>query len=184
MKALKILTAAMILLVAVPFSTYAGNNLKMDFNNDGVVDIFDMIKARKSGASTEELHTLGSFLLGNEVEALSDNSYDLIWSDEFNDNKLDESKWAYELGNWKLDDNGNYVTNGWGNNEQEFYTSRNTEVKDGILTIAARKESWVDEKQGSYDYTSARINTQHKFSVCGGRIEVRARCDSGKSQRP
>ena len=184
MKALKILTATMILLVSVPFSTYADNNLKMDFNNDGVVDIFDMIKARKSGASTEELHTLGSFLLGNEVEAPSDNCYDLIWSDEFNDNKLDESKWAYELGNWKLDDNGNYVTNGWGNNEQEFYTSRNTEVKDGILTIAARKESWVDEKQGSYDYTSARINTQHKFSVCGGRIEVRARCDSGKSLWP
>ncbi|MBO4523720.1 glycoside hydrolase family 16 protein [Ruminococcus sp.] len=184
MKALKILTAAMILLASVPFSAYAGDSLKMDFNNDGIIDIFDMIRARKSGASTEDLRTLGSYLLGNEMDAFSDSDYELIWSDEFNGNKLDESKWSYELGNWKLDDSGNYITNGWGNNEQEFYTSQNTEVKDGILTIAGRKESWTDEKQGSYDYTSARINTQHKFSVCGGRIEVRARCDSGKSLWP
>lgn len=184
MKALKILAAAAIILASVPFSAYAGSSSKSDFNSDGTVDIFDMISARKKGASAEELRTLADFLLGNETEAPAENGYELIWSDEFDGDRLDESKWSCELGNWKLDDSGNYVTNGWGNNEQEFYTSQNTAVKDGILTIVARKESLTDEKQGSYDYTSARINTQHKFSVCGGRIEVRARCDSGRSLWP
>lgn len=108
----------------------------------------------------------------------------LIWSDEFDGDALDLSKWSYELGNWKLDASGNYVTNGWGNNEQEFYTDSNARVHDGILTIEARKEHYSDAVQGEYDYTSARLSTQHKFSVCGGRIEVRARYDAGKSLWP
>ncbi len=184
MRALKIITSAALLLAAMPVSVFADSRVAMDFNSDGIVDIYDMIRARKSGASAEELHALGGFLLGNGAEAAPENGYRLIWSDEFDGDSLDESKWSYDLGNWKLDDNGNYVTNGWGNNEQEFYTDRNTSVKDGILTIAARKENWADEKQGSYDYTSARINTHSKFSACGGKIEVRARCDTGKSLWP
>ena len=108
----------------------------------------------------------------------------LVWSDEFESDTLDNTKWAYELGNWKLDADGNYVTNGWGNNEQEYYTDSNTTVHDGVLTIAARKEHYTDPVQGEYDYTSARLSTQHLFSACGGRIEVRARCDSGKSLWP
>ena len=108
----------------------------------------------------------------------------LVWSDEFDGDALDMSKWSYELGNWKLDADGNYITNGWGNNEQEFYTDRNASVKDGILTIAARHEPYTDPVQGTYEYTSARLSTQHKFSVCGGRLEVRACCDAGKSLWP
>lgn len=108
----------------------------------------------------------------------------LIWSDEFSGSNLNDANWSYELGNWKLDAYGNYITNGWGNNEQQFYTDRNASVHDGILTIAARKEQYTDPVQGNYSYTSARLSTQHKFSTCGGRIEVRARCDSGKSLWP
>ncbi len=184
MKILKIIAAAAVMLASLPASAFAGGSTAMDFNNDGIVDIFDMVSARKSGASAEELHSLGSFLLGSGAETSPADGYELIWSDEFSGDSLDMGKWSYELGNWKLDESGNYVTNGWGNNEQEFYTSQNTSVRDGILTIAARKENWTDEKQGSYDYTSARINTHQKFSVCGGRIDVRARCDSGKSLWP
>ena len=184
MRLLKIIAAAAVLFAAVPFAVSAVRASDMDVNSDGAVDIFDMVRARKNEASAEELRNLSSFLLGSRTDSSHENGYTLIWSDEFSGTELDSGKWSYELGNWKLDDSGNYVTNGWGNNEQEFYTSGNTSVKDGILTIAARKETVTDEKQGSYDYTSARINTQHKFSVCGGRIEVRARCDSGKSLWP
>ena len=114
----------------------------------------------------------------------SKNGPKLIWSDEFEGDALDMTKWSYELGNWKLDESGNYVTNGWGNNEQEFYTDKNSTVHNGILTISARKENYSDPVQGNYEYTSARLSTQHLFSTCGGRIEVRARCDSGKSLWP
>ena len=107
-----------------------------------------------------------------------------LWCDEFDGDALDRTKWNYELGNWKLDADGNYITNGWGNNEQECYTDSNASVHDGILTIAARKEHYTDPVQGEYEYTSARLSSQHLFSVCGGRIEVRARCDAGKSLWP
>ena len=152
----------------------------MDYTGDGRVDTFDLIRARQN-ASPEELARLSDFLLGKPV---SSGGYTLVWSDEFDGISLDNSKWSYELGNWKTDAKGNYITNGWGNNEQEFYTDSNASVNDGVLTIAARKESYTDPKQGSYDYTSARLSSQHKFSTCGGRIEVRARCDSGRSLWP
>ena len=135
-----------------------------DFCTDDRLDIFDLCLMKRKYFS-------------NAGQAL-------IWSDEFSGDTLDTSKWAYELGNWKLDANGNYITNGWGNNEQEFYTDSNATVHDGILTIAARKEKYSDPVQGEYEYTSARLSSQHLFSTCGGRIEVRARCDSGKSLWP
>ncbi len=184
MRCFRAAAAAAVLLAAVPAAVFADSAIDMDYNSDGAVDIFDMVSARKQGANGDELHRLSGFLLGNGAEAPQSGKYRLVWSDEFDGSSLDTDKWSYELGNWKLDESGNYITNGWGNNEQEFYTDRNTNVKDGVLTISARRESYTDEKQGSYDYTSSRLSTQHKFSVCGGRIEVRARCDSGKSLWP
>ncbi len=184
MNKIRAFAAAAVLLLAVPASVYADGSIPMDYNSDGAVNIFDMVEARQKGASGAELKRLSSFILGKGDIQPDESGYTLLWSDEFDGSDLDMDKWSYELGNWKLDDSGNFITGGWGNNEQEFYTSQNTTVKDGILTIAAKKEQWTDEKQGSYDYTSARISTQHKFSVCGGKIEVRARCDSGKSLWP
>lgn len=121
-----------------------------------------------------------------EINAVSEEkeNFRLIWSDEFDGESLDMNKWSYELGNWKLDENGNYITNGWGNNEQQFYTDKNVTVNDGVLTISARHENYSDEIQGNFEYTSSRLSTQYKFSTCGGRIEVRSRCDSGKSLWP
>ncbi|MBE6840507.1 MAG: glycoside hydrolase family 16 protein [Ruminococcus sp.] len=162
-----------------PFNVYC-ENIKFDLNSDMNVDCFDMIMARKNN-DAELLSSLSDYIV---TRPASNDGWILKWSDEFSGTEPDMTKWSYELGNWKLDANGNYITNGWGNNEQEFYTDRNASVKDGILTISARHEKYVDEVQGSYDYTSSRLSTQNKFSVCGGRIEVRARCDSGKSLWP
>ena len=184
MKIVKFITAAVLLLAAVPAAAAADGRINMDYNSDGRVDVFDMVSARRSGASSAELNRLSSFLLGSDAGAAAKDGWILKWSDEFDGDGLDGQKWSYELGNWKLDSDGNYITNGWGNNEQQFYTSDNTSVKDGILTISACREAHNDERQGSYEYTSSRINTKDKFSVCGGRIEVRARCDSGRSLWP
>ncbi|HQM00249.1 MAG TPA: glycoside hydrolase family 16 protein, partial [Ruminococcus flavefaciens] len=183
-KLLSLLMTGCIVSASIPVCVYAVSRIDMDYNSDETVDVFDMISARQRSASKEELESLSSFLHGQYKAPVTAEGYTLIWSDEFDGNSLDTDKWSYELGNWKLDENGNYVTNGWGNNEQEFYTDKNASVSDGVLTIAARKENYTDAVQGNYEYTSSRLSTQHKFSTCGGRIEVRAKCDSGKSLWP
>ena len=182
MKISKIITCLLSTLTVISFmATIPGLcAVDMDYTADGVVDTFDLISARKSGNENEILR-LNDFILGKTT---SKDEYILEWSDEFDGNSINSDNWSYELGNWKTDSKGNYITNGWGNNEQQFYTESNTSVKDGILTIAARKEKHSDPKQGNYEYTSARLSSQYKYSTCGGKIEVRARCDSGKSLWP
>jgi len=87
--------------------------------------------------------------------------YKLVWSDEFNESKLNTNDWNYETGG-----------GGWGNQELENYTSRsqNVFVSSGNLIIEARKE-----KYGNNDYTSARITTQGKQEFKYGRIDIRAK---------
>jgi beta-glucanase (GH16 family) len=86
----------------------------------------------------------------------------LIWSDEFEGDFIDTTKWKFETGD-----------HGWGNNEWQDYQpqgSDNVEVKDGTLRITARK---TGPGQRVGDYTSARINSRESFLY--GRIEIRAK---------
>jgi beta-glucanase (GH16 family) len=110
-------------------------------------------------------------------ETTEEANWVLAWSDEFEGDSLDMTKWSYELGNWLLDNKGNYETSGWGNNEQEFYTDKNALVENGTLTIQAKKETYTDAVQGTYEYTSSKLVTQNKFSMCLGKVEIRARVD-------
>lgn len=98
--------------------------------------------------------------------------YKLVWSDEFDGTTLDLSKWTYEVGNG---------VNGWGNNELEYYTSRsqNISVENGYLAITAQKENY-----GSFNYTSARIKTQGKFSFRYGKAEARIKLPYGNGIWP
>jgi beta-glucanase (GH16 family) len=92
----------------------------------------------------------------------------VIWSDEFNtEGAPDPSKWGYDIGTG---------TDGWGNNELEYYTSRpdNAVISNGVLKITARKE----EYNGSA-YTSAKLVTRDKFAFTYGRVEVRAKLPAG-----
>lgn len=114
----------------------------------------------------------------------ADDEWNLIWQDEFDGDAVDSEKWGYDIGNWLLNESGGLESYGWGNNEKQFYTDKNATVADSILTIAAKKEAYTDAVQGSYDYTSARMTTKSHFSTCGGKIEVRARVDGGKSLWP
>ncbi len=88
----------------------------------------------------------------------------LVWEDDFNtDGAPDATKWTYDIGTG---------TNGWGNNEVQYYTDRadNAVVSNGNLVITAKKESF----SGS-DYTSARLKTQGLYNFTYGRVEVRAK---------
>ncbi|PCJ98448.1 MAG: glycoside hydrolase [Flavobacteriaceae bacterium] len=104
-----------------------------------------------------------------------DNYADMVsvWSDEFNGNSLDEEYWNFQIGNGCPD------VCGWGNNELEYYTEENTTVKDGYLVIEAKKEIL-----NSASYTSSRINTQGKFTLQYGRVDVRAALPEGQGIWP
>lgn len=98
--------------------------------------------------------------------------YKLSWSDEFSDDKLDETAWNFEVGNG---------ANGWGNHELEYYTNstKNVFVSNGNLIIEARKESL-----NNFNYTSARITTQNKKAFTFGRIDIRAKLPVAKGLWP
>lgn len=85
----------------------------------------------------------------------------LLWSDEFNGTSLNKSNWSYDIGT------GDW---GWGNNEQQYYTDTesNVKVSNGSLKIIARKE-----KKSTASYTSGRIVTKNKFSFKYGYCEAR-----------
>lgn len=91
----------------------------------------------------------------------------LVWNDEFDQSTIDTSKWNFQTGDGTAEG-----IPGWGNGEEQTYTNRtqNLQLENGFLKITARKESL----QGK-SYTSARINTQDKFSFQYGRIVVRAK---------
>lgn len=95
----------------------------------------------------------------------------LIWSDEFEYTGLpDNSKWNMETGG-----------GGWGNNELQYYTDReaNVKVDNGVLTITA-----LEEQYSGRDYTSARITTQNKFDFKYGKIEARIKLPYGQGLWP
>ena len=99
--------------------------------------------------------------------------YDLFWNDEFDGSALDQSAWTFEIGD------GCPNICGWGNNELEYYTSQNSTVRDGLLTIEAREETIENRR-----YTSSRIITRDKVTFTYGRVDVRAKLPSGQGLWP
>lgn len=107
--------------------------------------------------------------------------YELVWSDEFTSDVIDESKWSYDLGD------GCQISQdlcGWGNNELQYYTSRpeNVFIEDGNLVIKAEKETPLF--LGEHQYTSTRMVTKNKGDWKYGRIDVRAKMPIGKGLWP
>ena len=96
--------------------------------------------------------------------------YQLVWSDEFDGNQLDESVWSYNTGG-----------NGWGNNEKQYYTDRpeKIRVQNGMLEIEARKEQYQNN-----EYTSARIMSKGKKTFTYGKFESRIKFPGGKGTWP
>lgn len=97
----------------------------------------------------------------------------LLWSEEFNtDGAPDSTKWGYNIGTG---------SNGWGNNELEYYTSRpeNAIVQGGVLKVNALKENY----NGS-GYTSARLLSKNKFAFTYGKVEIRAKLPAGVGTWP
>jgi beta-glucanase (GH16 family) len=103
-----------------------------------------------------------------EIKPVQD-EWVLTWSDEFNGNEIDRTKWNFEIG----DDIRN--------NESQYYTARNTNarIENGSLIIEAHKE-----KYNGADYTSASLLTRGLHSFWYGRIEMRAKLPHGAGTWP
>jgi len=97
-------------------------------------------------------------------------NWQLVWSDEFDSSEIDLSCWTKETGG-----------SGWGNNELEYYTNRDTNsfIENGHLVIRALKEDYDNN-----NYTSARLKTQGKKYFKYGKIEASIKVPYGQGIWP
>lgn len=97
----------------------------------------------------------------------------LVMEDNFDtDGVLNTNLWSYDIGTG---------IEGWGNNEEQYYTDRpeNIKVENGMLKITALKEAYMGSA-----YTSAKIITKGKFEKKYGRFEARIKLPWGKGLWP
>ena len=133
----------------------------------GIIFMAVFITACSGGdpGSTKDSAEVVSFFPAPEAE------WELVWSDEFDGDALDSTKWVYDLG-----DGSDVGQAGWGNREEQFYTEDNATVADGVLTIAAKNESVA----AGYPYTSSRIKTLGKLDFTYGRVEASIKAPAGQ----
>ncbi len=108
----------------------------------------------------------------------------LIWSDEFEGDALDATKWEFQRGVQDV-----YVNNGktsygpkfWGNNELQYYTEDAVSLSDGVLTVTAAREEGLPEGR---EFTSARIATRDRGFWTYGYFEARMKLPEGVGMWP
>ena len=117
---------------------------------------------------------------GNDQAPIFSSNWEMLWSDEFDGEDLDLSKWN-KL-SWRP---------GWVNNELQAYTERDTNIflESGFLVLQGLIDpgfSGTDYNGNDYnaDYTSGRVNTDGKFSTTYGRFDIRAKLPKGKGSWP
>lgn len=103
-----------------------------------------------------------------QIPSDSTDDWVLDWQDEFNGTALDTAVWTHDVG-----------AGGWGNNESQYYKPENAVVKDGYLTITAKRET-----MGDAPYTSSRIQSARKKSFTYGRFEIRAKLPGTQGMWP
>lgn len=103
---------------------------------------------------------------------LSYEGYELDWADEFTGTELNRDNWNVELHD-----------PGWVNAELQAYvdSKENIYVKDGKLVLNPVQTKNAD---GTYSYTSGRVNTQNKKTYTYGMFEVKAKVPEGKGYLP
>ena len=128
------------------------------------------VTALKPGVSTITLSTPVESVTATVTVSHNWGEYQLVWSDEFDGNALDENTWSYNTGG-----------SGWGNNEKQYYTTRpeNIRVQNGCLEIEARKEQYENN-----NYTSARIMSKNKKTFTYGKMAARIKFPGGKGTWP
>lgn len=147
-----------------------------------------MAGLRRAGTLAAALLLLGGATheAPQQVAPLDGAGWELAWSDEFDGDSLDRTKWAPEVSCW-----------GGGNAERQCYTDRpeNIAVEGGMLLLKARKERFtgparppeIAEKPNPnilQFYTSGKVRTRGLHAWRYGRIEVRAKVPPGQGTWP
>ncbi len=111
-----------------------------------------------------------NFALPHVLSSGQENRYELVWSEEFDGDKIDARSWTAEVNPG--------VT--YGSDERQFYTDRteNLAVHNGKLVLRARAEEF-----DICEFTSARLNTYAKHDFLYGKIEARVRVASADGVR-
>lgn len=105
-------------------------------------------------------------------EELVYDGYGLVFEDRFEGNALNREHWNVEL-----------HEPGWVNEEWQRYVDSedNIRVRDGRLVIRPVRTRRPD---GTFDYTSGRISTQHRHDFTYGIFEVSLHVPAGKGYLP
>ncbi len=94
-------------------------------------------------------------------------NYKIVWQDEFDGDKVDTTKWGYNIGirDYYGESRGSKY---WGNNELQYYTEEAATVSNGMLHITATRE----DKEGM-EFTSARLLSRDLAYFTYGFVEAK-----------
>ena len=117
-----------------------------------------------------------------------DETWELVWSDEFDSQTLDAIKWSYwENDNpWKqgnfVDETGKLIDQ-YGFNAKQYYLNDNVTFVNGNAVITAKQEDnkfvTVDGVQRKILFSSGAFHTKDTYTIKYGKIEVRATMPKG-----
>ena len=117
-------------------------------------------------------------LLFSNVKA---QNWNLIWSDEFDSDQVDQNKWDFQNGT-----GSEFGLWGWGNGESQYYQEENASVNNGILTIEAKEEPQgiIDSWNNTKYFSSSKLVTKGKFEFRYGKVEARIKTIDGQGFWP
>lgn len=128
-----------------------------------VIAILSCNKKEKRNNTNDSISTIDYDMNQNENTSKHDQDWNLVWSDEFEGDVIDENNWNFQE-----------VEPGHFNDEWQRYTSssKNAYIEDGNLVIKAIHESDV---HGMGQYSSARLHTANKQAFKYGKIAARVK---------
>ncbi|MEZ4839935.1 MAG: glycoside hydrolase family 16 protein [Flavobacteriaceae bacterium] len=126
-----------------------------------VVMLFFVTSCNKEKNSSDE----------NSQPQNENNEYQLVWSDDFEENIINEDNWTFEI--W----DAGRVNNEW---QQYVENTDNYKLENGFLHIIVTKTG-ANEKGG---YTSTRLVSKGKKEFKYGRLEFRAKMPKGVGTWP